>query len=72
MYPQNPRNTAMLMTTAEVAEHLHMAPRSVTRLVALDLFPRPYRIGSANRWDPVRLQRWLDDGAPTPIPKEHQ
>lgn len=51
--------TEQLLTRAEVAEMLHVDPRSIRRLVLGGEIPAPFQVGSRPRWRCNTLATWI-------------
>ena len=50
-----------LMTRQEVEDFVQLSSTTIYRLMQVDLFPPPIKIGiSAVRWRPEDIREWLD------------
>jgi len=52
--------TERLLTTQEVAEYLHVHPKSVDRWASRGEGPPFVRLGSVRRYDKADLDAWLE------------
>lgn len=45
----------------EVSERLGVHPKTIRRMYAKGLFPKPFRVGNQLRWDESTIQTWYEE-----------
>lgn len=54
------QNLSILLSTAQVAAHLGIKPRTVLAWVQQERLPKPLRIGKAPQWEMQELSKTID------------
>ncbi len=51
------KNETLLLTKAELAQHLRISDRQIDRLK--DQLPRPIKVGEQHRWSRLTIETWI-------------
>jgi predicted DNA-binding transcriptional regulator AlpA len=54
----------LLVDGQETARITSLSLRTIERLVSMDRFPKPVRLGRRRLWDRRKLQEWVAAGCP--------
>ena len=54
----------LLLKAEEVAALMAISTRTLWRLVSVDSFPQPVRIGGSVRWRKSEIENWIASGCP--------
>lgn len=58
------REPSKLLSRRQVGDLALLSERTVDRLVARGLLPRPFKLGAQTRWSRAAIEKWLAEGCP--------
>ena len=61
----------LLITAQEFADLMQLSVRTLWRLSSAGQIPEPVRIGGTVRWRRDEVHSWVEQGCPTPQPREN-
>lgn len=61
----------LLITAQEFADLMQISVRTLWRLSSARQIPSPLRLGGTVRWRREEVHYWIDQGCPTPQPREN-
>lgn len=59
--PVAPTSRYPFLSLDEVSERLGVHPKTIRRMYAKGLFPKPFRVGNQLRWDESTIQTWYEE-----------